>query len=139
MQDLKDYTITEGPFDAVMGFSQGASIAATFIVKMSSEASTLIDSAFRCAIFICAGDAWDSHGGGTVLRADVVGEVIRIPTVHIIGFKDQMYESSVGLSRLCDGQCREVFDHGGGHEVPRAAKATTRMAQVIKTVIERHI
>lgn len=137
LKDLDDYVVSEGPFDAIMGFSEGASLAATYIVQRTQHDLTMREPVFRCAVFICAGNAWDSRGEGSELNASLVGEAIQIPTAHIVGSKDEHFHASIGLSKLCDSQTREVFNHEGGHEVPRGAKVTRGMAMCINSVIEK--
>lgn len=46
---------------------------------------------------------------------------IRIPTVNIIGLKDQWRLHSKDVSELCDKSDSTVFEHSGGHEIPRYA------------------
>ncbi|KAJ5358479.1 uncharacterized protein N7496_010892 [Penicillium cataractarum] len=43
----------DGPFDAIMGFSQGAAVAASYILKAQASDS-LAPPPFRLAIFICS-------------------------------------------------------------------------------------
>jgi len=46
---------------------------------------------------------------------------IQIPTVNIIGLRDQWRLHSKDLIRLCDEGNTAVFEHNGGHEIPRYA------------------
>ena len=124
----------------MIGFSQGAGLAASFIyqqVQQAQQDRTNANMPFRCAVFICAPGAWDSRGEGRKLSAGVDGEVIRIPVANIVGRKDSNYESGLELSRLCDSATREVLDHGGGHEIPRGAETMQEMVRSITMVIDR--
>jgi predicted esterase len=47
----------EGPFDGLMGFSQGAALAASLMMQHSDQAHPLVD----CAIFICGTLPWMLH------------------------------------------------------------------------------
>ena len=47
----------EGPFDGLVGFSQGAALAASFIIKESNSAEPT--HPFKCAIFFCASVPFD--------------------------------------------------------------------------------
>ena len=142
LEDLNDYIEADGPFDAVMAFSQGASLAATLIARPAGRENFAVNGGFKCAVFICAGKVFDPATimGGKLrsLDAKVDGEVIRIPAAVIVGSKDPQVEQSLGLSKLCSAQGREVVDHGGGHEVPTSSKAATlRMVDAINKVIDR--
>ena len=57
---------------------------------------------------------------------------IRIPTVHIYGGKDPRWPSSIQLAYFCDD--RKMYDHGGGHDVPRSSDVSVKIAELIKTV-----
>ncbi|KAF3014496.1 hypothetical protein E8E14_011162 [Neopestalotiopsis sp. 37M] len=57
---------------------------------------------------------------------------ITIPTVHIYGAKDPICPSSIQLAYLCDPQTRKMYDHQGGHDVPRTARASTDIAALFK-------
>ena len=46
---------------------------------------------------------------------------IDIPTVHIVGKKDEWRLHSLDVMKLCRGQLTRVLEHEGGHEVPRSA------------------
>lgn len=138
LDDLETYIASEGPFDAVMAFSQGATLAATLMVRRSKQdAESLTDPSFKCAIFMSGG----VPGDPAALEQDKVrtldhvtdGEVIRVPTAHVWGANDQRL-SSFGpvLSKLCRATLRTVYVHDGGHEVPgprnQAALNSTVMA-----------
>ena len=139
LDDLDEYIATEGPFDAVMGFSQGASLAATYLAQSANAKKA---DSFKCAVFICAGDPFDAaasdRGEVRFLSAAVDGQVIRIPTAIILGSKDPDVGKSLNLSKLCCVAGREVVDHGGGHEVPTGSQQITlKMVAAIQKVIDR--
>ncbi|KZF19814.1 hypothetical protein L228DRAFT_250240 [Xylona heveae TC161] len=52
-ESLREIVHEEGPFDAVMGFSQGAALAASFLLHHQIE-HPYIPPPFRLAIFVCA-------------------------------------------------------------------------------------
>lgn len=49
MDDLEEYVKSEGPFDGVLAFSQGAALAAMLIARDTFPAP------FAFAVFICGG------------------------------------------------------------------------------------
>jgi hypothetical protein len=55
-----------------------------------------------------------------------------IPTVHIYGIKDPRYPASIQLAHFSNENNRKVFDHKGGHEIPR----TTIVSQTIAGMVE---
>lgn len=57
---------------------------------------------------------------------------IKIPTVHIVGAKDPRWSAGVQLAYFCDD--RKMFDHGGGHDIPRTTPVSLRIAELVKGV-----
>ncbi|OTA90458.1 hypothetical protein M434DRAFT_397990 [Hypoxylon sp. CO27-5] len=53
---------------------------------------------------------------------------INIPTVHMYGGKDPIFTSSIQLAYLCDPKKRVMYDHEGGHDVPRTPDVVADMA-----------
>ncbi|KAH6660907.1 serine hydrolase FSH [Truncatella angustata] len=62
---------------------------------------------------------------------------IRIPTVHVYGRKDPRLPASVQLAGLCDPYIRQVYDHGGGHELPKSKEVSEALAQLLQWCIHR--
>ena len=139
IDDLAEWVTENGPFDGVMGFSQGASLAAMVLAR----ARFANPSPFMFAVFICAGLPYCERtlrtGDLRFLRAeDGDGPVIHVPTAHIIGAKDPDVSSSRGLIDLCQAWGRAVVDHGGGHEIPRKpVEVTHDMAKCVEQIITK--
>ncbi|KAK5992003.1 Esterase alnB-like protein [Cladobotryum mycophilum] len=174
-----------GPFDVVMGFSQGASLAASLIIHDQIE-NPGQPSLFKAAIFLCAPlpfsrcltqgiDTRKSFGLALLdvvdgrpteipthlipkdayfLQADeqadcseefcklhascsiskpnissgvyyqmfhstVDGVKINIPTTHVYGRSDPWKPHSMDLIDLCSREKALIYQHDGGHEIPR--------------------
>lgn len=142
-QDLLDGLIDvvqiQGPFDGIMGFSEGGIIAATLLVEDARRPF----ANFKCAIFVSAATPLDPDR----LRAGIVkcldpardGVSIHVPTAHIYS-RENGTSSIIGhapspldklwseagwripeevhnsLVRICDNS--QVFVHDHGHQVP---------------------
>ncbi|KAF2093097.1 hypothetical protein NA57DRAFT_81776 [Rhizodiscina lignyota] len=149
IEDLAAYIASEGPFDGVMAFSQGAALAAMLLARPS------LAPVFTFAIFICAGAPYCEkslrRGVPRFLSPEKDGAVINVPTAHIIGRKDDLLGESIKLIDLCAdgmtdregssvryGVLKKVFDHGRGHEVPVAPHGVTEnMAQCVQDIITK--
>ncbi|KAL8811417.1 MAG: hypothetical protein Q9223_001940 [Gallowayella weberi] len=57
---------------------------------------------------------------------------IKIPTVHVYGNKDPRCPASLQLSMFGDERSRKLYDHGGGHDVPRKSDVSERIAQLVE-------
>lgn len=57
LRDLERLVDEEGPFDGVMCFSLGATVAASFMIHRlrKNPHKELLQPTFRCAIFFCGG------------------------------------------------------------------------------------
>lgn len=62
---------------------------------------------------------------------------IRIPTVHVYGCKDPRLPATVQLAGLCDPYIRKVYDHGGGHEIPRTKEVSDSLAELVQWGAEK--
>ncbi|RAH61611.1 EF-hand calcium-binding domain protein [Aspergillus piperis CBS 112811] len=176
---LVNYLKTNGPYDALMMFSQGCAVgSSTALLHLLEEPNQPLP--FKAAIFICAGvplrvlekvgykiapEVWDkdivtrkalaaqadssailSQGsmrwqgekGISASEADIRKEIapsnvqIDIPTVHIYGDKDPRWSAGIQLSQACNATKRRMYNHGGGHEVPRTNEVTTGMAELVR-------
>lgn len=108
---------SEGPFDAVLGFSLGACIAATLLddnIRKSREKG--VPSMFKMGIFLCGCPPFDLRDSGLLL-ADTAGQVFQLPTVHVIGSADPLIDFALALYNLCDPDTADIFDHGRGHQL----------------------
>ncbi|KAK4193803.1 putative serine hydrolase [Podospora australis] len=55
---------------------------------------------------------------------------IKIPTAHIYGAKDPRWPASVQLAHFCEE--RVMYDHGGGHDIPRSTDVSVRIAGIFE-------
>ncbi len=67
---------------------------------------------------------------------------IKVPTLHVVGQRDPRWGSGVQLALLCvegdgdgDGCIRRVYDHGGGHDVPRTTAVSARIAEEVEWLV----
>ena len=122
-----------GFFDGVLGFSEGASLAAGFMMSESYKKDAA--GALRFAIFICALPPCIGEKGGLLL-ADEVDDRIDIPTAHIFGSKDPVYKGSLALYNLCNKAKASAFKHEAGHTIPWSPAATEGIVTAITAAIK---
>jgi hypothetical protein len=60
--------------------------------------------------------------------------LVNIPTAHIVGARDPLYIHGLLLASLCNPNLRRIFDHGGGHEIPRNKTTSPQIAELIRWV-----
>ncbi|KAM0794238.1 serine hydrolase FSH [Usnea florida] len=144
LSDLERYVEEEGPFDGVMAFSVGGTLAAALIIsKLIKYQGRNNPLPFKCALFLSSGAPFDP---AAALRDDIrnisptEGELIQIPTAHIWGSNDELARStSVVLSDLCDRRLKTVFVHHLGHDVPGAGshQALNGAVRAIRRTIDK--
>ena len=127
----------DGPFDGIIGNSEGATAAATFVVDYLRRcARKEVDDSLKCAVFMSGGPPVLSDGSGLFL-ADEYGQMINMPTCHIIGYNDSMIDGAIALYHLCDEASATIVDHGRGHLVPRDPFSSKLIIQGIRGLIAR--
>ncbi|KAK6598098.1 ef-hand calcium-binding domain-containing protein [Botrytis cinerea] len=145
--DLQDYISEFGPYDGIIAFSSGASVAATFIIRQQIllKRQDCMKFNFKCAIFFSGGIPVDptallEREEFVILQPDIHGEIIDLPTAHIWGCNDQLYPTfGPVLTDLCRRDLREIFIHQGGHEIPGPDNKTAvaEIVKIIRRTVER--
>jgi predicted esterase len=125
VNDLREYVATEGPFQGILGFSQGATLGAMLLAL----------SPMSFGIFICGArpfsTKWLQKGIMQLVDPSKEGPSVSMPTVHILGRKDAGVEWSWQLVETCSEEMRVVWDHGGGHEIPTKPEVVAEMVNAI--------
>lgn len=121
-------------FDGILGFSEGATIAANLILRQCRKKGS---SLFDFAVFICCTvpPLWPDKEDN--LLADKTAERIKLPTAHIVGFKDPGYYGGRALYNLCMEASASIFDHGGFHLIPWDLASTRGIAREIRLAANR--
>lgn len=194
-QRLVDIIQDSGPYDVLCCFSQGCSLAFSFLLYHARE-TPHEPLPFKAVVFICGGipfpvledlgykvspraykindqtvkimkakaanlatmaanpgmikvgvGLWDDttdlvHDPAVMPeKEDVFGldmttvpedSRIKIPTVHIYGAKDPRWPSSTQLAYFCEEASRRMYDHGGGHDIPRSTLVSERIAGLFR-------
>ena len=147
---LYDLIDNEGPFEGILGFSQGAEVAASILFTEAMQPdSQRPKPLFKFAVFIGGFPPWDIYGatnhgdkGTTPLRPVLPithAARIDIPTVHIMGRKDGYRVHAKFLLGLCNERKAKVYDHQGSHMIPRGEMAMENLTSALNWVIDRSI
>lgn len=121
----------DGPFDGILGFSHGGTLAAGFLIhhaKMYPHQPPL----FRCAIFVNSLPPFRMNPGEHPVIEEELEGYIRIPCVNIAGAKDPLFDYSMALHRICDPRQATFVVHGKGHDIPNDRKNITVLAAAIR-------
>ncbi|KAE9453055.1 hypothetical protein C3L33_15041, partial [Rhododendron williamsianum] len=91
---IEDYMIKHGPFDGILGFSQGGVIAASMPGMQSNGVALTTVPKIKYLIIISGGifggstpssNGYLGHVGSPVLCADSFSSLVKCPSLHIIG------------------------------------------------------
>ncbi|KAJ5091764.1 hypothetical protein NUU61_006634 [Penicillium alfredii] len=121
----------------VIGYSEGAEMAASLILEeQRRHKESGREPRLKCAVLMCGWPPMDPVTGQVVLADEHFGEeIINIPTCHVIGAADPFLDASMALYNLCDPDSAELFDHGGGHVIPRTKKTVDDLTGVVRDMI----
>lgn len=134
--DLVSETIEEeGPFDGILGFSQGAATAAGFLAHHARHHP--LQPIFRCAVFFNALPPFKVTGEGNFIFQDLSRSKLRVPSLHIMGRNDCVHAHSVALAWMMDSAKPVVWEHDKGHEIPRDRESNLRICTMIEDLCRR--
>ena len=109
----------DGPFHGVLGYCEGASIAATLLISNQRRCEAQrIENTLTNAIFF-SGVPPRHPDGDELILADRYGPVIKARSVHVFSPSDPFRHGCLALYNVCDEDNATIFDHGKGHVIPR--------------------
>ncbi|KAJ5628129.1 hypothetical protein N7490_010357 [Penicillium lividum] len=123
MENIERYIAAEGPFDGIMTFSQGTSIALGWLIKRQLEAK--------------GGEPWPLPFKIAYMYSPTFEGLLDFPTAHIWGSADKDQAMAEMLSNACVADKRSVFVHTRGHEIPADINTVISMAKTINRAIVR--
>ena len=129
---IRQYSDAHGPFDGVVGFSQGACVAAALCAQASPLCLGPLAPlpSLRWAVFISGFPAKDA---GVRADLDAANPVREIPAVFVHGARDFNRAGSLELSKYWTTGEATSIEHAGGHVVPRLA-AHGGAAEVLEAI-----
>lgn len=138
------------PYDGVIGFSEGAALAAALLLTDAAKESHGSKPMFRYAVFFNAVnvlspseelgkdmaeiemrkalETFDMEAYSQrdcfvdrvrIMSSDAMSAAITIPTLHVVGLRDNFRGFSRDLIRQCTSRNTRVVELPIGHEVPR--------------------
>ena len=124
----------DGEIDGVLGYSEGAWTAASVIAEEQyRQRHHGREPRIKFGVFI-GGFPPTERELGIVTESDV-GQIIDIPTIHVMGTADPYIEAGQALYDVCNPEKAEMFGHAGGHVIPRDLSTLDELADVMKETI----
>ncbi|PSR82296.1 serine hydrolase FSH [Coniella lustricola] len=121
-------------FQGILGYSEGATTAATLILEERRLWETEgRPRRIKRALFLAG---WPplamTDENVHVLLADQSQDILDIPTLHVVGCNDPYIAGAVALYNMCERTSAELFDHGKGHTVPRDARTIQELCDAVE-------
>src|SRR5262249_33193907 len=139
--DICSFVISQGPFDGLVGFSEGASVAATILIEDARRNNH--DLGLKCAVLFCGMPPVDLNldliGKARLFSPEVDGVMIHVPTAHIYSLAGKVCPGmGADLARMCYEDTREVFIHNLGHDIPGSGsdESLREAVRVIERTVE---
>jgi hypothetical protein len=125
----------QGPFDGIIGYSEGATVAATLLLHEQVMAERKgYKPMFKYGVFFGGWPPMDPDTFRLVL-SDETDLRIQVPTCHIIGSLDPYLDGSMALYNACEPDTAYLFDHAKGHTLPRDKDLCKELGDVIRDQI----
>ncbi|KAK6844178.1 hypothetical protein PG995_014288 [Apiospora arundinis] len=135
ISELRAFILSKGPFDGLMGFSEGAGLAATIAAENSKRPFAKL----RSIILFCSQDAIALESNPVrTLDPEIDGQLVDMPSTHIWSTSDNVAsERPYKVSCLFNEDVREIVVHNLGHDIP-GSRSETGMGETV-IAIERTI
>ncbi|KAJ9177535.1 hypothetical protein P3X46_012746 [Hevea brasiliensis] len=114
---IENYMIEHGPFDGLLGFSQGAILAAALPGMQKDGVCLTKVPNIKFLIIISGAKLGGSKFGLPKLAANAFSSPVQCPSLHFIGETDFLKEEGIGLLESFVNPV--VIHHIKGHTVPR--------------------
>ena len=135
MEYIDEIVEEDGPFDGILGFSQGATIAFCYLHhRLRTRPFDPPFMPFACAIFISASGT-EKDQGTLVEYIGSTGRSITIPTLHVYGKEDDNSEAATTMYKHCGaGGDAEFLLHPHGHNIPSDVDSVQRIVKAFKAI-----
>ncbi|XP_034406048.1 esterase OVCA2 [Cyclopterus lumpus] len=110
---VREAVKNQGPFDGILGFSQGAAFVAMLCCLQEQKLEPEFN--FRFSIIVAGfRSACEEHKHFYNLP-------LQIPSLHVFGLEDRVIPDNMSRELLLSFQDPQVLTHPGGHFVPAAS------------------
>lgn len=122
---VRDAIRTQGPFDGILGFSQGAAFVA--MLCSLQEQNLEPEFNFRFAVLVAGfRSACSEH-------ESFYKSTLQIPSLHVFGQEDRVIPDHMSKDLLPVFNDPQILTHSGGHFVPAASAHRQSYQDFLKT------
>ena len=128
LQSIKEQFLSEGPFDGIMGFSQGAAFVSLLCI-LKNDSTAGID--FKFAIMIAGFKSLVSP------HAPLYRGPIDCPSFHTIGATDGVIPTQSSEELLATFVDGVAYRHDGGHYIPSSPSLRTALLEFLEPFVTK--
>ncbi|SCU78261.1 LAMI_0A04016g1_1 [Lachancea mirantina] len=130
---LHDYIVENGPFDGIIGFSQGAGYAGYLCTDIRGLLG-LSESQQPDPKFFITFNGFRMRPEW--FQAQYEKRLLQVPSLHVLGELDTVVDESqvMRLYESCDPEKRTLLKHPGGHFVPSSKSFVTKVTNWLQVV-----
>ncbi|XAR73459.1 Dihydrofolate reductase [Bertholletia excelsa] len=134
---IEDYMVKHGPFDGLLGFSQGAILSAALPgMQLKGMALTRVPK-IKFVIILSGGKFGGIKFGAPKLAINAFSSPLKCPSLHVIGEADFLKEAGTELVEAFEEPL--VIHHPKGHTVARLDEKGLKTALSFTETTERQI
>ncbi|CAG8336061.1 unnamed protein product [Penicillium salamii] len=139
-REVIDYlydTLEKNPdIDGIIGYSEGATMAASLIMDEERKAQeTGRPRRIKCAVFITGWPPLSPEEN--VVLADESDYILDVPTLHVVGANDPYRYGALALFNVCDPDTAAMFDTGRGHTIPRSGQVILELGNAVRDLVDK--
>lgn len=123
---IKEKFTSEGPFDGIFGFSQGASFASLLCALQSD---TTVGISFKFAVMVAG------FRSRLTPHISLYNDPIDCPSFHVIGTTDGVIPTQLSEELLTSFINGVAFRHNGGHYIPSSPQLRTAVLEFLAPYI----
>jgi pimeloyl-ACP methyl ester carboxylesterase len=132
MEFIAEVVKEEGPFNGILGFSQGANVAFYYLLhQLRTRPFDPPFVPFACAIFLSASGSEKDYRA-LMDSIEDIGRQITIPTLHIYGKEDVNSGAAMAMHQYCAGGEPELILHPKGHVIPGDVESVQLIVRAIR-------
>ncbi|KAF0695992.1 Aste57867_13205 [Aphanomyces stellatus] len=120
-----------GPFDAVLGFSQGAAMTTMLTAHYLAKKEAV---PFKAVALFCGYIPRDGMPMELQLEPNTLKYYLDIPSIHVIGTQDYLYKYGRELVTAYEPTTARLFEHGAGHRLPPAPTYKAMYREIAATL-----
>lgn len=126
---------TQGPFDGILGFSQGAALAGLLVGLRATDGITTAERPFRFdfAIVVSGFPSNDRELARVYDRMDAYA----LPSLHVLGRADVIVPNDDSRSLASRFRSPVIALHDGGHVIPGAPDVVARVRAFLEARVDR--